>query len=110
MRFLRRGDSASSLDLLVVGLGNPGREYAGHRHNVGFMVVDELASRIHAEPFKPKFGGRLSRGSLGSTQAQLLMPQGYMNLSGDSVQPCAAFFRIPPEDVIVIHDELDLPF
>ncbi len=97
--------------LLVVGLGNPGRDYAGHRHNVGFMVVDELARRVEAEPFRAKFSGRLSRGWLNDdTQALLFKPETYMNLSGDAVQPCAAFHKIPAEDVIVIHDELDLPF
>lgn len=97
--------------LLVVGLGNPGRDYAGHRHNVGFMVVDELARRVEAEAFRAKFSGRLSRGWLNDeAQALLFKPETYMNLSGDAVQPCAAFHKIPPSDVIVIHDELDLPF
>ena len=96
---------------LVVGLGNPGREYERHRHNVGFLVVDELARRIEADSFRAKFGGVIAKGWLSDDeQGWLLKPQTYMNLSGDSVQPCAAFFKIPHERVIVIHDEIDLPF
>ncbi|MBM4356899.1 MAG: aminoacyl-tRNA hydrolase [Deltaproteobacteria bacterium] len=96
--------------LLVVGLGNPDRKYAGNRHNVGFMVLDDLASEVRAEPFQRKFSGELARATLGKTEALLLKPQTYMNLSGDSVQPCAAFFKIAAADVVVVHDEIDLPF
>jgi peptidyl-tRNA hydrolase, PTH1 family len=95
---------------LVVGLGNPGREYASHRHNIGFGIVDELARRSDADSFRSKFSGELARTELNGEDAWLLKPQTYMNLSGDSVQPCAAFFKIPPDRVIVCHDELDLPF
>jgi peptidyl-tRNA hydrolase, PTH1 family len=95
---------------LVVGLGNPGREYASHRHNVGFMVVDALARRAKADSFRDKFSGELARASLGDEDAVLLKPQTYMNLSGDAVQPCAAFYKIAPENVLVVHDELDLPY
>jgi PTH1 family peptidyl-tRNA hydrolase len=96
--------------LLVVGLGNPDREYADNRHNVGFMVIDELASSCRSEPFRKKFSGEIARCELGKSEAMLLKPMTYMNLSGDSVQPCAAFFKVPPEEIIVVHDELDLPF
>jgi len=97
--------------LLVVGLGNPGPKYARNRHNVGFMVVDELARRIEADSFRAKFSADMARGWLNDdTQALLLKPQTYMNLSGDSVQPCAAFFKVAVQDVLVVHDELDLPF
>ena len=95
---------------LIVGLGNPGREYAAHRHNVGFMVVDALAERTGAESFRAKFSGEIARTELRGEDALLLKPMTYMNLSGDSVQPCAAFFKIPVDRVVVIHDELDLPF
>jgi PTH1 family peptidyl-tRNA hydrolase len=95
--------------LLVVGLGNPGSEYAAHRHNVGFMTVDELAERTAADPFRAKFSGEIARARLEQVDAWLLKPMTYMNRSGDSVQPCAAFFKIPAEDIIVIHDDLDLP-
>ncbi|UQA59604.1 aminoacyl-tRNA hydrolase [Polyangium aurulentum] len=96
--------------LLVVGLGNPGKEYASHRHNVGFMAVDELASRIKADPFREKFSGVWSRGSIGDEQVILLKPMTYMNESGRSVQPALAFFKVEPKRLIVLHDELDLPF
>jgi len=96
--------------LLVVGLGNPGSDYAAHRHNVGFMTVDELADRTGADGFRAKFSGDIARTRLEDLDAWLLKPMTYMNRSGDSVQPCAAFFKIPAEDIIVIHDDLDLPF
>jgi peptidyl-tRNA hydrolase, PTH1 family len=96
--------------LLVVGLGNPGKEYASHRHNVGFMAVDELASRARADAFREKFSGVWTRGSLADEQAILLKPMTYMNESGRSVQPALAFFKVTPAQTIVVHDELDLPF
>ncbi|MEM9875699.1 MAG: aminoacyl-tRNA hydrolase [Myxococcota bacterium] len=95
---------------LVVGLGNPGREYAEHRHNVGFMVVDALAARAGAPAFRDKFSGEMARCALGGEDALLFKPLTYMNRSGDAVQPCAAFFKIPRERVVVVHDELDIPF
>ena len=100
--------------LLVVGLGNPGGGYESHRHNVGFMVVDRLAAiasrSSRVPPFRSKFSGEMCKLQLDDDDALLLKPMTYMNLSGDSVQPCAAFFKVPSEDVIVVHDELDLPF
>jgi PTH1 family peptidyl-tRNA hydrolase len=96
--------------LLVVGLGNPGREYASHRHNVGFMAVDEIADRLRADAFREKFSGVHARASAGDEQAILLKPMTYMNESGRSVQPALAFFKVQPAQLIVIHDELDLPF
>lgn len=95
---------------LVVGLGNPGKNYASHRHNIGFMVVEDLASRVRADSFREKFSGLIARGSLGDEQAYLLEPQTYMNESGRSVQPAMAFHKIAPTNLIVVHDELDLPF
>jgi len=74
------------------------------------MVVDALAERVRAEDFRSKFSAQLSRARIGDRDAILLKPQTYMNLSGDSVQPCAAFFKISPKDILVVHDELDLPF
>lgn len=93
---------------LVVGLGNPGREYEGTRHNVGFMVVDALRRAEGWGDFKPKFSGVWTRGDLGAEAVVLLKPQTYMNLSGDSVQPAAAFLKVPTPNIIVVHDELDL--
>jgi peptidyl-tRNA hydrolase, PTH1 family len=106
MRLFRRGDSSSSLDLLVVGLGNPGREYANTRHNVGWMVVDELARRTGAG-FKGKFSGQLAETRFGDARIALLKPETYMNLSGSSVQAAARFFKVDPEHVLIVHDEGD---
>lgn len=93
---------------LVVGLGNPGREYEASRHNVGFMVLDVLARRHRAPSFSSKFKGELSQANVVGESCALLKPQTYMNLSGQSVQPTMAFFKIPLENIIVVHDDLDL--
>lgn len=103
----RRGDRASSLDLLVVGLGNPGREYAGHRHNVGWMVVEELARR-HDASWKAKFNGRLAEIRLDGHRVGLLKPETFMNDSGRSVNAAARFYKVEPDAILVIHDEIDL--
>src|SRR5216117_341399 len=103
----RRGDRASSLDLLVVGLGNPGREYANHRHNVGRMVVDELARR-HGGSWKGKFSGRLAEVRLDGHRVGLLKPETYMNESGRSVGAAARFYKLDPDAILVVHDEGDL--
>jgi PTH1 family peptidyl-tRNA hydrolase len=107
MRFLRRGEAASSLDLLVAGLGNPGREYARTRHNAGFMVVDELARR-HGGSFRGKFSGELAEVRVNGARMALLKPETYMNLSGGPVGAAARFFKVPPERLLVVHDEVDL--
>jgi PTH1 family peptidyl-tRNA hydrolase len=106
MRLFRRGDSASSLDLLVAGLGNPGREYARHRHNVGHMVADELARR-HGGSWRSKFSGDLSELRIGEARVALLKPMTYMNESGRSVGAAVRFFKLPPEQLLVVHDEGD---
>jgi PTH1 family peptidyl-tRNA hydrolase len=93
---------------LIVGLGNPGREYEGTRHNAGFLVVDELRRRAGLPDFKEKFSGVWTRGDAFGRPVALLKPMTFMNLSGDSVQLAAAFLKVPPSDIIVIHDELDL--
>ena len=96
---------------LVVGLGNPGREYERNRHNVGFLVADALREAAGWPDYKQKFSGVWTRGSLASgPPIALLKPQTFMNLSGDSVQPAAAFLKLAPADIIVVHDELDLPW
>src|SRR5437764_9264314 len=102
----RRGERASSLDLLVVGLGNPGREYARHRHNVGALVVDELARR-HGGSWRSKFSGRLAEIRLEGHKLALLKPETYMNESGRSVGAAARFFKVEPDQVLVVHDEGD---
>jgi peptidyl-tRNA hydrolase, PTH1 family len=108
MRLFKRGEeSSSSLDLLVVGLGNPGREHAQNRHNVGWMVVDELARR-HGASFRGKFSGQLAEVRDGDLRLGLLKPELFMNESGRSVAPAARFFKVPLEQLLVVHDEGDL--
>jgi PTH1 family peptidyl-tRNA hydrolase len=103
----RRGEPASTLDLLVVGLGNPGREHARDRHNVGWMVVDELARR-HGGSFRSKFSGRLSELRIGEARVALLKPETFMNDSGRSLGAAARFFKARPEAIVVVHDDVDL--
>jgi peptidyl-tRNA hydrolase, PTH1 family len=107
MRIFRRGVSASTLDLLIAGLGNPGARYERDRHNVGWMVVDELARR-HGATFKSKFNGRLSESRVGEARVALLKPETYMNESGRSITAAARFFKAAPEEVLVVHDDVDL--
>lgn len=94
---------------IVVGLGNPGNQYAGHRHNVGFMVADRLAAKLGGG-FREKFRAHFARGTLGGKDVFVMKPMTWMNLSGTSVGEAGAFFKTPPAEVIVIHDELDLPY
>jgi peptidyl-tRNA hydrolase, PTH1 family len=103
----RRGERASTLDLLVAALGNPGREYAATRHNVGFMVADELARR-HGGGFRSKFSGELAEVRLDGARLALLKPLTYMNESGRTVGPAVRFFKVAPEALLVVHDEVDL--
>ncbi len=91
---------------LIVGLGNPGAEYEATRHNIGFMAVDQLATGTH---FSSKFQGLVAQATLAGEKLIFLKPQTYMNLSGKSVQAAASFYKIPPDHIIVLHDELDLP-
>ena len=107
MRLFGRGERASTLDLLVVGLGNPGREHARDRHNAGWMVVDELARR-HDGSFRSKFSGQLSEIRLGDLRLGLLKPETYMNLSGDSLGAAARFYKVPLDSIAVVHDDVDL--
>ena len=107
MRVLRRGDGASTLDLLVVGLGNPGRTHEHDRHNLGFMVVDELARR-HDGTFKGKFSGHVADVRVDGMRLALLKPDTFMNDSGRSVQPAAGFYKTPLDALLVVHDEVDL--
>jgi peptidyl-tRNA hydrolase, PTH1 family len=98
---------------LVVGLGNPGKEYAGNRHNVGFMVADLLASRVGAKFGRNKRAhAEVAEGRLGFGGPKLILvkPLTYMNLAGAPVAQLAQFFKIPVENVVAVHDELDVPF
>jgi PTH1 family peptidyl-tRNA hydrolase len=107
LRFLRRGEPASTLDLLVAGLGNPGREYEQTRHNVGWLVADELARR-HGGSFRQKFSGRVAEVRLGDRRLALLKPETYMNESGRSVGAAARFYKVPPGQTLLVHDDVDL--
>jgi peptidyl-tRNA hydrolase, PTH1 family len=107
VRLFRRGDTASTLDLLVVGLGNPGREHEHDRHNAGWMVVDELARR-HGGSYRSKFSGKLAEVRLDDLKLALLKPETYMNLSGSSLGAAARFFKLPTEQIVVVHDDVDL--
>lgn len=93
---------------LIAGLGNPGRQYEGHRHNIGFMAVDRLVEAYRLTPNGAKFHAECWRGKIDGKDMLALKPQTYMNRSGIAAGEAARFFKIPPEQVIVIHDELDL--
>lgn len=107
IRLWRRGRSPSSLDLLVAGLGNPGSRYERTRHNVGWLVIDELAQR-HGGAFRSKFSGRLAEVRLEGRRGALLKPETYMNESGRSIGAATRFFKLGPESLVVVHDDVDL--
>lgn len=93
---------------LFVGLGNPGTKYALNRHNIGFMAVDSFVHRHNFSGWSKKFQGEISTGTLDGEKVIMLKPQTFMNLSGQSVQAAAAFYKIAPENIVVFYDELDL--
>ena len=93
---------------LIVGLGNPGAEYANTRHNVGFMAADAVAESFRFGPFKSKFDGLIAEGNINGEKVMLLKPQTFMNLSGESLRPIMDFYKLDPEDFIVIFDDIDL--
>ena len=93
---------------LFVGLGNPGADYAGHRHNIGFMAVDRIAADHGFGPWKRAFKGQVAEGRLGDEKVVLLKPDTFMNASGEAVQAAMAFYKLPIADITVFHDELDL--
>jgi PTH1 family peptidyl-tRNA hydrolase len=93
---------------LLVGLGNPGEQYSHNRHNIGFMAVDAAARRHGFAPFRQKFQGLVSEGSVDGHKVLILKPQTFMNRSGDSVAAAAKFYKLGPEAVTVVYDELDL--
>lgn len=100
---------APTLDHLVVGLGNPGPRYRDTRHNLGFKVAEELARRLDAGSPRSKHGGRLWEARDGDLRLALLCPDTYMNESGRSVAQAMRFYKLPPEQLLVLHDEIDLP-
>jgi PTH1 family peptidyl-tRNA hydrolase len=112
MRLPGRGGAGAPVDWLVVGLGNPGSRYAGSPHNVGFEVANLLAQRWELPRAKTKFGGLLTEGRTGpgGPRVAVLLPQTYMNDAGRSVGPARGTYKLALERVLVIHDEIDLPF
>lgn len=104
------GDANGAPARLVVGLGNPGSRYERTRHNAGRLAVEELARRLGAPRFTPRFGGRVADVRGPSGPLTLLIPETYMNLSGESVGPCAGSLRVKADRILVAHDEIDLPF
>lgn len=96
--------------MLIVGLGNPGPSYRSHRHNVGFMVLERLHSLSGASEWREKYSSLHAKGVVAGQPVTLLLPQGFMNLSGTSVQKAATDLRFPPAKILVVHDELELPF
>ena len=103
----KKEEQSSSLDLLVVGLGNPGAQYAQTRHNVGWVVVDELARRLDGR-WRAKFSGQLAEVRLDGLRLALLKPETFMNDSGRSVAAAARFFKVEPDSLLVVHDDVDL--
>jgi PTH1 family peptidyl-tRNA hydrolase len=95
--------------MLFVGLGNPGKNYARNRHNIGFMAVDAIAHAHHFPPPRSRFQGLVSEGKIGDERVILLYPTTYMNESGRAVREAASFYKIDCADIIAFHDELDLP-
>jgi peptidyl-tRNA hydrolase, PTH1 family len=93
---------------LVVGLGNPGARYVRNRHNIGFVAADAIARRYGFSPFRDRFKGELAEGTIAGERRLLLKPQTFMNVSGESVLAAMSFYKIRPEEIVVIHDELDL--
>jgi peptidyl-tRNA hydrolase, PTH1 family len=94
--------------LLLVGLGNPGARYAGNRHNIGFMAVEEIAKRHGIGPWRRRFQGVACEGPIGGERALLLLPGTFMNESGRAVAEAAHFYKLPLKDIVVFHDEIDL--
>jgi PTH1 family peptidyl-tRNA hydrolase len=94
---------------LFVGLGNPGARFQGHRHNIGFMVVDEIARRHGFAPWRRRFHGETAEGTLERERIILLKPMTYMNDSGQAVQEASSFFKLAPNEITVFHDEIELP-
>ena len=94
--------------LLLVGLGNPGSKYSNNRHNIGFMVADEIIRRHGFGPARRKFQGDICEGRIGTEKVLILKPHTFMNESGRSVGEAAKFYKLAPQDIVIIHDELDL--
>ncbi|MBL7182972.1 MAG: aminoacyl-tRNA hydrolase [Anaerolineae bacterium] len=106
-RLWRRGEPG--IERIIIGLGNPGRKYAGNRHNVGFQCLDRLAEAWGLSFSRRKHKALLAQGQIAGLKVILAKPQTFMNLSGDAVERMARFYKLPPESILVIYDDLDLP-
>jgi peptidyl-tRNA hydrolase, PTH1 family len=105
-----RVSSADDPVYLLAALGNPGPEYRSHRHNVGFMIADELRCRHCLPELRSRFLGAAAEGRIAGRKILLLLPMTFMNLSGNAVGEAARWYKIPPSNILVIHDEVELPF
>ena len=109
-QYTAENDMTEGERFLIVGLGNPGRKYRGNRHNIGFMAVDRLAAAHNIESSKVQNKAIVGNGRIHSQSVIIAKPKTYMNSSGDAVGPLARFYKVPPENVLIVYDELDLPF
>lgn len=107
--FFKKKDTGSAYSLMLVGLGNPGKEYEKTRHNAGFMAIDLIAEKYGATPFKTKNKALISECKIGGERVLLVKPQTYMNLSGEAVAPLSRFYKIPLENIFVLFDDISLP-
>ncbi len=107
--FFSKQTSPGPVEFIIAGLGNPGREYEGTRHNAGFLAVDRLADRLGAQVARVRFKGVTGAASLGGRSVLLLKPGTFMNLSGQSVREAMAFYKVPPEKTLIIFDDINLP-
>jgi len=108
--FFRRVDEKEQIMYLIIGLGNPGSRYQYTRHNIGFMVLEKIAARWEVDLKQKSFDALWNRGKIAGINVLLAMPQTYMNLSGNAVRKLLAYFKVDINNLIVIHDDLDLPF
>ena len=109
MFFQKSPEAVGSIEYLLVGLGNPGKEYEGTRHNTGFMAIDKIANDAGVKLDRLKFKGLCTSATLGGKKVLLLKPSTFMNLSGQSVTEAMRFYKLPPEKVIVLFDDISLP-
>ena len=107
--FGKREEPAGGVEFIVAGLGNPGREYEGTRHNAGFMALDLLAEKAGVKPDRVRFKGLCAQAVVGGKKVLLLKPSTFMNLSGESVVEAMQFYKIPPKNVVVIYDDISFP-
>ncbi|MDA8440817.1 MAG: aminoacyl-tRNA hydrolase [Peptococcaceae bacterium] len=106
-RFCRKG--FNKVDKVVIGLGNPGREYALNRHNVGFLAIEHIATKFNVN-FRSKFQSQIGECEIASLKIMLVKPQTFMNLSGRAVREILDWYKLQPDDIVIIHDDMDLPF